>query len=134
MLNYKLAEIYSLEIIRRKLNVVGEFLVGVAVTEIANNKAIDTGMLMNSIAKKITSGNKELVLSVGTDVQYAPYVEFGTGIYADNGKGRKTPWVVVDAKVGGKIITFRTVGQKPKPFLRPLLKKTREISIIFERA
>jgi hypothetical protein len=32
-------------------------------------------------------------LYVGSDLSYAPYVEYGTGIYASDGTGRKSPWV-----------------------------------------
>lgn len=32
-------------------------------------------------------------LYVGSNVSYAVYVEYGTGIYASDGSGRKSPWV-----------------------------------------
>lgn len=52
---------------------------------------------------------------VGTALEYAPYVEFGTGIYSPD--GRKTPWSYEDAN--GKWHTTR--GMPAQPFLRPAL-------------
>ena len=48
---------------------------------------VDLGRLRNSITYQIS---KEKAL-IGTNVEYAVYVEFGTGIYAEGGKGRKDP-------------------------------------------
>jgi hypothetical protein len=55
----------------------------------------------------------EDTVAVGSNVEYAPYVEFGTGIYADEG-GRQTPWRYQDDKGVWHI----THGQKPVHFLR----------------
>lgn len=33
---------------------------------------------------------------IGTNLEYAPYVHQGTGIYAVNGDGRPTPWAWYD--------------------------------------
>lgn len=35
-------------------------------------------------------------LTVYSDAAHAPYIEFGTGIYAENGKGRKDAWSYMD--------------------------------------
>lgn len=43
---------------------------------ITRKKAVDTGRLRNSITHQISPENKTMVL--GTNVNYAPYVEFGT--------------------------------------------------------
>ena len=51
----------------------------------------DTGNLRNSISHKVDPD--EPAAYVGTDTEYAPYVEFGTGIYAEGGGGRPTSWV-----------------------------------------
>lgn len=78
---------------------------------------IDTGVLKNSITHRVVvSGAKtsEHAVYVGTNVAYAPYVEFGTGKYASNGNGRATPWVYRDDE--GKF--HRTSGMKARPFLR----------------
>ncbi|MFA7167790.1 MAG: HK97-gp10 family putative phage morphogenesis protein [Sphaerochaetaceae bacterium] len=77
--------------------------------------AIDGGRLRNSITTTI---DQDKVIT-GTNVEYGPYVEFGTGIYAEDGQGRKTPWVYLyDGKKGDA--GFRlTVGNHPQPFMRP---------------
>ena len=68
---------------------------------------------------------------VGTNKQYAPYVEYGTGLFAREGNGRQTPWSYQDAK--GE--WHSTKGQKPQPFLEPaLLDKQKEIIKIFDEA
>lgn len=50
---------------------------------------VDTGQLRNSITHRVEN-NQGIV---GTNTAYAPYVEFGTGLFAANGDGRKdVPW------------------------------------------
>ena len=77
----------------------------------------DTGALARSITSKIedTEG------IIFTPLEYAPYVEYGTGLFAEEG-GRSTPWVYKDDK--GE--WHRTSGQKPHPFMRPALEENRE--------
>ena len=72
----------------------------------------DTGALARSITSKIedTEG------IIFTPLEYAPYVEYGTGLFAEEG-GRNTPWIYKDDK--GE--WHKTSGQKPQPFLRPAL-------------
>ncbi len=71
---------------------------------------VDTGAMRNSMNHTVNGDT----CYVGTNQEYAIYNEFGTGIYADGGKGRKTPWVYVDEKGRG----HRTQGMKPIHFLR----------------
>lgn len=73
----------------------------------------DTGNLRNSITHVVDED--EPAAYIGTNVEYAPYVELGTGIYAEGGGGRPTPWVYQDAKGNWHY----THGNKPKPFLKP---------------
>lgn len=73
----------------------------------------DTGNLRNSITHVVNED--EPAVYIGTNVEYAPYVELGTGIYAEGGGGRPTPWVYQDAKGNWHY----THGQKPQPFLKP---------------
>jgi phage gpG-like protein len=75
---------------------------------------VNSGRLRSSIAD--TYENDGLDGIAGTNVEYAVYEEFGTGIYAANGNGRKTPWVYFNAKLGRFV---RTVGSPPRPFLLP---------------
>ena len=53
---------------------------------------LDTGRLRNSVSH--VSG--ESAVYIGTNVDYAIYVEVGTGIYASDGRGRKMPWLYMD--------------------------------------
>ena len=53
---------------------------------------IDTGAMINSMTHQVEGDT----CYVGTNNEYAIYHEYGTGIYADGGKGRKTPWMFQD--------------------------------------
>ncbi len=63
----------------------------------------------------------ELVGYVGTNVDYAIYVEFGTGEFAENGNGRKGGWMYKD--LSGE--WFFTWGIEPQPYLRPAFRQTK---------
>lgn len=82
----------------------------------------DTGALRNSITSDVIVEGGEVKGVIYTPLEYAPYVEYGTGLFAEEG-GRKTPWVYEDEKTGEKIFTR---GQKPQPFLRPAFNENRE--------
>lgn len=93
---------------------------------------IDTGHLVGSIKSEV-DGNEG---TVGTNVEYAPYIEYGTGIWAGTseygkeylGTGRQTPWSYQDEE--GNWHT--TVGQKPQPFLIPaFIENEDEIEALF---
>ena len=90
----------------------------------------DTGALRRSITSKIEINGSEIDGIVFTPLEYAPYIEYGTGLYAENGNGRQTPWVYRDDK--GKY--HYTPGQHPPPFLRPALNENKDeiIQIIKE--
>ena len=50
---------------------------------------VDSGRLKGSIRSQVDNN----VGQVGTNVEYAPYVEIGTGLYSSTGDGRKdVPW------------------------------------------
>ena len=74
---------------------------------------VDTGNLRNSITHVVDE--QEPAAIIGTDNEYAAYVELGTGIYAEGGGGRPTPWVYQDAKGNWHY----TRGNKAQPFLKP---------------
>lgn len=69
------------------------------------NCPTDTGRLRNSIAHVVDVGGK--CTYIGTNVHYAPYVEFGTGSRAESNMG------------GNQSIG----GQAPQPYLRPALSE-----------
>ena len=79
---------------------------------------VDSGQLRNSITYEVDEDS--LVGQVGTNVEYAPYVEMGTGIYAEG--GRQTPWCYM-----GRDGQFHwTQGQQPQPFLEPAMEENLE--------
>lgn len=71
-------------------------------------RAVKTGRLRNSLTHAVKEGN----VYIGTNVEYAPYVEMGTG---DHGTGTGKPWSYVDEKG----VWHKTSGMKPRPFLQP---------------
>lgn len=81
-----------------------------------------TGELRRSITSKIEEDGDELVGVVYTPLEYAPYVEFGTGLFAEEGGRKDVPWNYKDDK--GE--WHSTSGQKPQPFMRPALDENRE--------
>lgn len=91
---------------------------GYAIENITSQGAIDTGNLRNSIGHKVIE--EEKAVYIGTNTEYAPYVEFGTGIYVAG--GRQTPWTFQDSK--GE--WHRTNGMKPRPFLKPAISEHAE--------
>lgn len=79
---------------------------------------IRTGNLRNSITHTTEERDGDIYCIVGSAVEYAPYVELGTGVYAEGG-GRATPWSYQDSK--GEWHT--TTGMPPRPFLRPAVER-----------
>ena len=76
----------------------------------------DTGQTKNSFNYKVDEG--ELTCVVGSAQENAIWEEFGTGVYAEKGNGRKTPWSYMDAK--GK--WHKTVGKTGTSALRKSFK------------
>ena len=88
----------------------------VLVEGMKSRAAIDTGDMRDGIQSHIVEASAEKIEDeVGPEVKYAIYQEYGTGIFAENGQGRKTPWVY--RRKDGKFIT--TSGNRPHPFVRP---------------
>jgi HK97 gp10 family phage protein len=77
-----------------------------------------TGELRRSITSKVEDG----VGIVFTPLEYAPYVEYGTGLFAEEGGRQDVPWHYKDDEGNW----HSTSGQKPQPFLRPALNENRE--------
>lgn len=90
--------------VNRGLKACGETAVGYA----QDLCPVDTGNLRGSITYAVDGDE----CYIGTNVEYAPYVELGTGKYTTG--GRQTPWVYQDDKGW-----HMTDGQQAKPFLKP---------------
>ena len=80
---------------------------------------VDTGALRDSIDYRVD--RDELVGYVGTNCEYAVWIEFGTGEFAEKGNGRKGGWVYTAAD--GK--TYFTYGQRPTKFLRKAFRQNK---------
>ena len=113
-----------------------------------NAQALSEGN--GALAGSITHKAEGLEGVIYTPLFYAPYVEYGTGIEAEGGKGRQdVPWVYVknsgvEGKGAQKSYTLEeaqqavaalqkqgldahyTYGQKPQPFMRPALDANRD--------
>lgn len=75
------------------------------------------------LRRSITSKVEGLEGVVYTPLEYAPYVEYGTGLFAEAGNGRKdVPWCYQDDE--GE--WHSTSGMKPSPYMRPALNENRE--------
>lgn len=85
--------------IKRALTIMGETAEGYAKLKCP----VDTGRLRNSITHEVNTDGK--FVRIGTNVEYAPYVEFGTGRNAHSGMGGNQS----------------RGGQKPQPYLRPAI-------------
>lgn len=81
-----------------------------------------TGELRRSITSKVEGSGSNAVGVVFTPLEYAPYVEFGTGLFAENGGRQDVPWNYQDDE--GE--WHSTSGMHPQPFMRPALNENRE--------
>jgi len=79
---------------------------------------VDDGNLRDSIEVKYF--NKGLSARVTVGSFYAVFLEFGTGIYAAGGDGRKDPWVYYSDKLNRFVFTR---GIRPQPFFRPSVEQ-----------
>ena len=82
----------------------------------------NTGELKRSITSKVENEGRQVVGEVFTPLEYAPYVEYGTGLFAEKGGRKDVPWHYMDEK--GE--WHSTNGQRPQPFMRPALQENRE--------
>jgi HK97 gp10 family phage protein len=78
---------------------------------------VDDGDLKQSI--EIRYFNRGLSAEIIVGAEYGIYVEYGTGIYALEGNGRKTPWVYWSEKLGRYVYTR---GMKAQPYWTPAIE------------
>lgn len=84
-----------------------------AVSEAKITVPVDTGRLQGSITKQTEIINGGMTARIGTNVDYAPYVEYGTG---DKGSNE---W---NGHVDGEVsFTAGWKGTYPHPYLRPAI-------------
>ena len=75
---------------------------------------VDTGRLQDSIGTVIDDSGKTIIGRMGTDVEYAPYVEFGTGQRGAASSG-----------AGEGPYSSTWPGMPAQPFMRPALDNNR---------
>lgn len=76
----------------------------------------DTGALVNSIHMRVENLSSEVVGKVYTNKEYAPYVEFGTGIRGSSSNYPKAGEL-------GLSYSSERMGQVAQPFMYPALKQ-----------
>lgn len=65
-------------------------------TKLGEYTPADSGELLRSLMDPNFVSDNEIEIS--SNVPYAPYIEYGTGIYNSQGLGRTTPWRYQDSK------------------------------------
>lgn len=84
---------------------------------------VDDGILRASISHQVETNADEVSGFIGSNLDYAPYVHQGTGLYSKSGNGRKSvPWTYRTAD--GKF--YKTKGQKANPFLMKAIDSNRQ--------
>lgn len=115
---YKLNQLYDLDGVKNGMGKACALVEG----EAKHKAPKDTGALRRSITSKVEADSNTIDGTIYTPLEYAPYVEYGTGLFAENGNGRQTPWLYEDDK--GE--THFTHGQYPQPYMRPALNENRQ--------
>lgn len=98
-------------IMLRNLNMAGDLVANAAKDKVG----VDSGALKADIRSEVENNGDQAKAVIGNSLDYAIYHHQGTGIYATDGSGRKTPWVYTDPKTGEKVWTQ---GSRPNPYLQ----------------
>lgn len=96
-----------------KLTITDSMRDGIDLTQYGefDNSRVDRGQLRNSITHVVQQDG----VYIGSNIPYAPYHELGTGIYASQPGGRRTPWKYYNRKMG---TVMWTKGLYPLHFLK----------------
>lgn len=111
-LGVKKFEKYYINAVKRVIKETAEMIV----TQAKALAPVDEGNLRDSIDVRYMDGGLSAYIHVGAE--YAVYIEFGTGIYAVKGNGRKDPWYYYSEKLGRFVYTR---GIEAQPFWFPSL-------------
>lgn len=79
----------------------------------------DTGELRRSIESKVEDNGEGVQGVIFSPLEYAPYIEYGTGLFAEKGGRADVPWFYVDDDGKGHV----TKGIHPHPYMRPALNE-----------
>ena len=113
------AETKILTMIGLKAEGYAKKLCPVGTVESTGKKGYRGGTLRNSITFRVNAAGKDKTLEVGSNVEYAPYVELGTGPHFVP----PPEWERFEAERG------KGVGKayvKPRPFIRPAVEDHRD--------
>jgi HK97 gp10 family phage protein len=125
----------ALKAVHRIADNIGELVVGNA----AQKAPVDTGLLRASIAYGVRRGDRETAIDIGSNIEYAFYVEFGTGALTDwpgGGKGHHFPppaklerWARRHGfREGGGFLVARAIARRgglpPRRFIRDAVEES----------
>lgn len=113
------AETRILTIIGLKAEGYAKKLCPVGTTESTGKKGYRGGTLRNSVTFRVNAAGDEKTLELGSNVEYAPYVELGTGPHFVP----PPEWERFESERG------RGVGRayvKPRPYIRPAIEDHKE--------
>lgn len=96
------------------LTLAGELIGNAAKSNITHVGAVDTGALRNSIRSVV----KDKTVVTGSDKEYAPYIEYGTGAGNIPGGSTKPHWVYYNQADGQFHVAY---PQPPRPWMKPAL-------------
>lgn len=82
-------------------------------------KAVDLGNYMSSFNHEVSKDGTAIIGTISNSAEYAKYIEFGTGEFAEGGVGRKGGWIYKNPKTNQFVFTL---GMKPRPIMRDSLK------------
>ena len=89
------------------------------------------GALKQSLTYAVDLAKK--TVTIGSNLFYSVHVELGTGIFAEKGNGRKTPWVWKDFNGKWDFTRGMKAANDGKGFLRPAVEdhidELREIAV-----
>lgn len=89
------------------------------------------GALKQSLTYALDLAKK--IVTIGSNLFYSVYVELGTGIFAEKGNGRKTPWVWKDFNGKWHFTRGMRAANEGKGFLSPAVEEhideLREIAV-----
>lgn len=89
---------------------------------------VDTGRLRNSITEGISYEGNDIIEDIGTNLEYAAYVEFGTGPVGEASAKMLPEGVSLQYRSDGWVYSdgerfYYTEGQPADPFLYPAFKQ-----------
>lgn len=87
----------------------------------ANAPVGTSGELRDKIDHVVKQSGGIITGQIGSPTDYAMYVEYGTGEFAENGAGRKGGWSYQTPD--GE--WHHTDGMQPQPFLRPAFRENK---------